>query len=189
MRIRYPFAAAFIFLLISAAWLGLAPLTTSPLNDKVLHLFYFFLLSATGYWTPDLPRRLLLKIVFFFVTIFLSIASEVLQAWLPNDRDFDPLDIAANVVGSGLALTLCSWYHKRMLERRRKQKIQGYGIVPAREGDDDLELGERGVVSVLEEGENEDDGADAWDEIGGSDGANGDIAGQVVDAKPTEVKD
>lgn len=77
-------------------------------------------------------------------TAGLSIGSEFLQGLLPNDRDFDPYDILANVIGSTLALLLCSWYHKRMLERRRANKH--YDIVPGEElGDDlerDVELGE-----------------------------------------------
>lgn len=47
------------------------------------------------------------------------------------------------MLGSGLALALSSWYHKRMLERRRKNKH--YDIVPGDEPadgeDNDVELG------------------------------------------------
>lgn len=61
-----------------------------------------------------------------------------------TERQFDPLDIAANIVGSLCALGLCSIYHKRMLDRRRRAK--GYGAVP-QEGDD-IEMGsqETGVT-------------------------------------------
>lgn len=76
-------------------------------------------------------------------TAGLAIGSEVAQALLPNGRDFDPYDILANVVGSTLALLLCSWYHKRMLERRRKNKH--YDLVPGEEGDGEEEDGERDV--------------------------------------------
>jgi hypothetical protein len=82
-----------------------------------------------------------------------------LQALLPNDRDFDPFDILANVVGSGLALAACSWYHRRMLERRRRNK-QHYDAVPGGEedlegldgGERDLELGEGFGVGQQETG-------------------------------------
>ena len=79
-------------------------------------------------------------------TAGLSIGSEIVQALLPNGRNFDPYDILANVVGSTLAILLSTWYHKRMLERRRKNKH--YDIVPGDEPaeDDeeerDVELGE-----------------------------------------------
>ena len=109
-----------------------------------------------------------------------------MQAIIPNnDRVFDPYDILANVVGSALALFLSSWYHKRMLERRRKNKV--YDIVPGDEpdGDVDVELGlvreqESGVIppdanggvqaeagaktDVTEELDNWDENAEDWDE-------------------------
>ena len=85
--------------------------------------------------------------------------SELLQAFLPNARQFDPLDIAANFVGSGTALGLCTVYHKRMLERKRRRK--GYGAVP--EGaEDDVELQgqESGVVDREADEDNE-----IWDDM------------------------
>lgn len=114
-----------------------------------------------------------------------------MQALLPNGRLFDPYDILANVLGSALALVLSSWYHKRMLERKRKNKH--YDIVPgedleAGEGEGDVELGEgmgaqgqqSGVVgsrdggdasagagrgpTVTEELDNWDENASDWDE-------------------------
>lgn len=80
------------------------------------------------------------------VTFGLGLGSEALQGLLPNGRQFDPLDIAANVVGSLLALGLCTLYHKRMLDRRRRAK--GYSTVPQDGEGDDLELGgqQTGVV-------------------------------------------
>ena len=91
--------------------------------------------------------------------------SEVLQGALPvqlhpsplyyislttpqNGRLFDPYDVVANVAGSLSALALSSWYHRRMLERKRKAKH--YLVVPT--GNDvDLELGE-GLHSEQETG-------------------------------------
>lgn len=77
-------------------------------------------------------------------------------------REFDPYDIVANVLGSGLAIALCNWYHKRMIERKRAAR--GYNAVA---GDDelDVELGEgvggqeTGVVRSTV-----DDELDRWDE-------------------------
>ena len=172
-----------------AGYFGLNAQIAAPINDKVLHFVCFFLLTIALYWSLDLPRRLLLKVILLSVTIILSIGSEVLQEVLPNGRQFDLLDIAANVVGSASALALCSWYHKRMLERRRRRKVQGYGIVPAGEGEDDVELGlgssaeEMGIA----QGEEDDDGAEAWDEIAAND--EGDLAMQHVEATPVESRD
>lgn len=127
----------------------------------------------------------------------MGIGSEVAQGLLPvrehqytakhhllrpdqNGRDFDPYDILANVVGSAIALALCSWYHRRMLERKRKNKH--YDIVPGDELDElddrDVELGEgvettheqeTGVVAVetptvTEELDNWDENAEEWEE-------------------------
>lgn len=72
-----------------------------------------------------------------------------MQAFVPNGREFDLYDIVANLVGSLAALGLCSWYHKRMLERKRSRKH--YNAVPG-EDDADLELGEGGLGGEHEEG-------------------------------------
>ena len=100
---------------------------------------------------------------------------------------FDPLDIVANMVGSLLALGICSWYHKRMLDRRRKRK--GYGAVP-QEGVD-LELGEGGG-SGQEIGIVEDEG-DAWDAMEAEDSVNGEAgvtpsSGSLGDDEPDVQK-
>lgn len=83
-------------------------------------------------------------------------------------REFDSYDIVANVSGSILALALCNWYHKRMLERKRAAR--GYAAVAGDE-DRDIELGESidgqesGVVrpTVDEELERWDENAEDWD--------------------------
>ena len=98
--------------------------------------------------------------------------SEVVQGLLPNERLFDPFDIAANVLGSMAALALCAWYHRRMLERKRRRKLQGYGIVADGEGEEDVELGEASgggqELGIVAE-EDEDDGGEAWDNMDGDD--------------------
>nr|POE64844.1 uncharacterized protein c11e3.10 [Quercus suber] len=152
LRIRHPFAAAFGVLLLASAYLGLSTqkIPQYGQSDKGLHFITFFLLTATFYWIFEIPRRRLIHLTLIICTAGLAIASEIVQAALPNDRLFDPYDIAANVLGSGLALGACSWYHKRMLERKRKNKH--YDIVPGDEGDlgddpeRDVELGRVGVA-------------------------------------------
>ena len=93
------------------------------------------------YWIIDGSRRRSLNLTLICVTFFLGLGSEVLQRLLPNGRVFDPYDILANSVGSMSALALCSWYHKRMLERRRLSK---YHIVPGDDLGQDVELGGTG---------------------------------------------
>ncbi|KFY31299.1 hypothetical protein V493_01232 [Pseudogymnoascus sp. VKM F-4281 (FW-2241)] len=173
MRIRLPFAGAFLFLLLGAAYLGLSSLQLAlHINDKALHTLTFFLLTLCFYWILDTSRRRTLNLTLSICTAFLGIGSEFLQALLPNGRAFDAYDILANVVGSLAAVALSTWYHKRMVERKRLRK--NYSAVPGEdgEGDMDLELGEgsaaqeSGVVprdtapaavSLEEE-------VDAWDE-------------------------
>ncbi|KAL2367569.1 hypothetical protein RJ035_001456 [Blastomyces gilchristii] len=160
LRIRYPFAGAFAVLCLLSAYVGLlpnsdnatpggddknkSPTSTRPSlqpNDKVLHLVTFFFLSLTFYWVLDTTRRRTLHLTIMVCTMGLGIGSEVLQALLPNGRSFDPFDVLANIVGSLGAVGLCTWYHKRMLERRRKARF-GTGLD---EVGDDVELGGVGV--------------------------------------------
>ncbi|KEQ97228.1 hypothetical protein AUEXF2481DRAFT_37759 [Aureobasidium subglaciale EXF-2481] len=175
MRIRKPFAAAFVVLLFIAASLGLAPnqLPQYKQSDKVLHFVTFFLITFCFYWIIETNRRRVIHFTLVACTVALSIGSEVVQGLLPNGREFDPYDILANVVGSLLALLACSWYHKRMLERRRAAR--NYQIVPGEE--QDIELGdnttdqENGVLpsseqpaNITEELDNWDENAEDWDD-------------------------
>ena len=70
----------------------------------------------------------------------LAVGSEVAQGLLPNDREFDPWDVLANVLGSLAALGLASAYHRRATDRRRRVKYSSLAE-DGLEGDD-LELGE-----------------------------------------------
>lgn len=118
-------------------------------NDKILHFVTFFILTLTFYWILDTTRRRTLNLTLLFITVGLGLGSEALQAILPSDHLFDPVDIAANIAGSLLALGLCTLYHKRMLDRRRKAK--GYGVVPQDGEDGDLEMGPQ-ELGVVEDG-------------------------------------
>ncbi|CAD6569822.1 MAG: hypothetical protein ASARMPREDX12_003081 [Alectoria sarmentosa] len=146
MRVRIAFACAFVLVLLGAAYIGLSSTQVPQVNDKVLHFLTFFLLTIAFYWILDTTRRRVLNFTLLVVTFGLGLGSEALQGLLPNGRQFDPLDIAANVVGSLLALGLCTLYHKRMLDRRRRAK--GYSTVPQGGDGEDLEMGgqETGVV-------------------------------------------
>lgn len=173
------------------------------MNDKVLHLLTFLLLTIVFYWILDTNRRRTLNLTLVVCTVILGVGSEFLQGFLPNGREFDLYDIVANVVGSLAGLGLCSWYHKRMLERKRSRKH--YTAVPGEEDleDGDIELGEgvgaqeegiteapgavdlgtgaagKSTTTLEEEVDNWDENAvDAWDEgdIGDGGGTNGDHA-------------
>ncbi|KAL2072153.1 hypothetical protein VTL71DRAFT_11496 [Oculimacula yallundae] len=148
MRIRLPFAGAFLFLSLCAAYLGLSTLQIpSLINDKALHFLTFFILTTVFYWILDTSRRRTLHLTLVTCTAFLGVGSEFLQEFLPNGREFDFYDIVANVLGSGLAVMLSTWYHIRMLERKRAKK--GYQVVNGDgEGEEDLELGEGLGVGV-----------------------------------------
>ncbi|TKA64864.1 hypothetical protein B0A55_10012 [Friedmanniomyces simplex] len=148
IRVRKPFAASFVLLLLAAAYLGLSDpkLPQYGQSDKGLHFLTFFLLTLTFYWIIETSRRRVVHFTLLICTGALSIGSEILQALLPNGRAFDPFDILANVVGSALALGLSSWYHKRMLERRRKNKH--YDIVPGEEPGEDEDVGGDGQRDV-----------------------------------------
>ncbi|KAL1982465.1 hypothetical protein VTN96DRAFT_1312 [Rasamsonia emersonii] len=187
MRIRYSFAGAFVLLLLLSAYMGLLPHSTSSSipaqlqpNDKFLHLVTFFFLSLIFYWIADTSRRRAMQFTLLVCTLFLGVGSEIVQGLLPNDRPFDPFDIVANVVGSLGAIGLCSWYHRRMLERRRKAR---FGALADGGAEDDIELGlgasagdgghdgtsrlgpqETGVTTLEQEVDNWDENAvDNWD--------------------------
>lgn len=116
------------------------------------------------YWIVDTSRRRTIHLTAVTCTLILGIGSEFVQGFLPNDRDFDVYDIAANVLGSLAGLGLCTWYHVRMLERKRKRR--NYDAVPG-EIDDDVELGEgqeSGVVDGPSRPTTLEEEIDNWDE-------------------------
>jgi len=173
LRIRtYP-AIAFTVLILASAYLGLAPSTLPSYqhSDKLLHFITFFLLTSCFYWMIETNKRKNLQLTLVVCTAGLGVGSEFAQAFLPNNRDFDIFDIAANIVGSLAGVGACLWYHKRMLERKRRNKTVNVG----EGGDDvfDVELGEglgpqeEGVVreATLEaEVDNWDENGEDWDD-------------------------
>ncbi|KAL8941225.1 MAG: hypothetical protein Q9211_001900 [Gyalolechia sp. 1 TL-2023] len=171
MRVRSPFAAGFTVLLLLAGYLRHSSLQIPQVNPQILHLIAFFLLTLTFYWILDTTRRRLLNLTLLLVTFALGFGSEAVQILLPESApespNFDPTNIVANVLGSLSALALCTLYHKRMLDRRRRSK--GYGIVPQDGEGEDLELGPSG----RQESEVVDAGED-WDDLHGVSSADGD---------------
>ena len=155
----------FVLLLLAAAYAGLTKLQLGEyVNDKLLHLVTFFLLTVAFYWIVDTNRRRTLHMTLVVCTLVLGVGSEFVQSFLPNDREFDIADIAANIVGSLAAIGLCAWYHKRMLERKRQRKT--YNPVPG-EDDGDVELGEgheNGVTAGSSRSRTLEEEVDNWDE-------------------------
>lgn len=145
-------------------------------NDKLLHLVAFFGLTLTFYFILDASRRRVLNLTLVVCTVILGIGSELVQGFLPNGRTFDPYDILANLVGSLSALGLASWYHKRMLERRRKARYTVLGQDGEELAQDDLELGEgsgpragpseqeTGITSSIPQSKSLEEEVDNWDE-------------------------
>ncbi|KAL9582128.1 MAG: hypothetical protein Q9212_003473 [Teloschistes hypoglaucus] len=166
MRVRYPFAGAFAVLLLLAGYLRISSTQIPQVNPRILHVICFFLLTLTFYWILDTSRRRSLNFTLLVVTCLLGLGSEALQIVFPNGRPFDPVNIAANVLGSLSALAPCTIYHKRMLDRRRRRK--GYGIVPQDGEGEDVELGETTVqqTGALDTG-------DDWDEVYGGSSTDG----------------
>jgi len=194
MRIRKPFAAAFIAICLLSALLGFSPsdykIPTYKQSDKALHFLAFFAVTVTFYWILETNRRKVIQLTFGVCTLGLGVASEVVQSLLPIGREFDPVDVFANVLGSGVGLALCNWYHKRMLERKRAAR--GYGAVAGDDFDErDIELGESttgqetGVTrpTVEEELENWDDNAEDWEDTEQAAGKNVENGGDLGTAK------
>jgi len=187
-------------LLLLAGYAGLTSLQLNEyINDKALHFLTFFALTIAFYWILDTNRRRTLNLTLVVCTAGLGLGSEIIQWLLPNGRVFDLYDVVANVVGSLAGLGLCSWYHKRMVERKRQRR--GYGEVPGEDGED-LELGEglgpgheegvttgesevdRGRPTLEQAVENWDENAvDEWDEDDG-----GDVGVATTSGKGKEVE-
>ncbi|KAG6056918.1 hypothetical protein E4U17_001840 [Claviceps sp. LM77 group G4] len=185
----------FLLLLMIAGYAGLSKLQLGGLvNDKVVHLITFFILTIVFYWIVDTNRRRTLNMTLVVCTLCLGVGSEFVQSILPNDREFDLYDIVANLVGSLAGLGLCSLYHKRMLERKRNQKA--YNVVPG-EDEEDVELRagqETGITvadvhssqprSLEEEVDNWDEHAtDEWDNEEGMASAGPDGSADIGDSK------
>lgn len=164
MRIRLPVAGVFLLLLLIAAYAGLTSIQLGQyVNDKALHFTTFFALTVVFYWVVDTNRRRVMNMTLVVCTIVLGVGSEFVQSFLDNGREFDLYDIIANVIGSLLGIGLCSWYHKRMLERKRRRR---YSAVPGEE-QGDVELGEgheSGVMEGSSRSQTLEEEVDNWDE-------------------------
>lgn len=169
------------------------------------------MLQLLFYWILETNRRRNLQLTLVVCPVILGLGSEVVQGILPvrssspnsiytkltipqNGREFDYWDIAANEVGCLLAIALSTWYHKRMLERKRAAR--SYLAVPG----DDIELGEgvsgqeTGVIdhttTVDEELDNWDENAEDWETTEpAEEAADGQKAAAPGAAAPAGVED
>lgn len=90
------------------------PLVSHPWGDKIAHVGMYAALAGSLYLvTAGLgwPRRRR-AVLAFGAAIAIGLVVETLQTWVPR-RAFDPLDLAANVVGA-VAITLWPRIAKRL---------------------------------------------------------------------------
>lgn len=124
MRLRTPIFVAFLVSCAATTFLGLGKKDLiSGGHDKVAHLIAFFVLTLLFYWSIDTVRKRAVTITFNVCWLAGSIGSEVIQHFATGgERKFDIYDIAANIVGSSIALALSFVYHGRLLARRKQQR-------------------------------------------------------------------
>ncbi len=83
--------------------------STAP-NDKLVHGLTFVALAVAGRWAGIRPVRLGLGLAAY------AVATEILQAVLPIDRDGDVRDFLADAMGIVFGLLL-SWLAVRVAQR------------------------------------------------------------------------
>lgn len=145
MRLRFSFAAVFLLLVLVSAYLGFADVTL-PVPDKLMHFVAFFGLTTAFYWIVETSRRRAMHATLVVCTGIGGIGSEFLQDFLPY-RDFDALDILANIAGSVTALGGSAFYHRRMLDRKRAARSQ-YQAVALNENDTGGEGGQGAIEYI-----------------------------------------
>lgn len=106
---------------MASAYLGFADIQL--IHDKLLHFVTFFVLSLLCYWILDAPRKRCINFTVVACTVLGGIGSEFAQSFLTT-RQFDINDIVCNIAGSGLAIALSAWYHKRLLDRKREARYK-----------------------------------------------------------------
>lgn len=124
MKIRIPFVVVFVALVALAGLLGLTR-SLRFTHDKLLHFTVFFVLALDFYWIFDATRKQCINLTGVAIGGLGGVGSEFLQALLAApERQFDPLDILFNLLGCLSAILLCSWYHNRLLKRRRNARYR-----------------------------------------------------------------
>lgn len=103
VHIRKIPAAIFIFSSLAGLYLGIVAASGAlPINDKIQHVVCYFVMGLSLYWTFDLSKRRAIQ--FTGAILFVSsVLSEFVQSYL-TVRAFDPIDIVANLLGSGTSI-------------------------------------------------------------------------------------
>ncbi|RKF64358.1 Uncharacterized protein C11E3.10 [Erysiphe neolycopersici] len=123
MRIRLPFAGSFLFLIAITGYASFSTYKPGEIvSNEPLHAITFFILTTCFYWILDTSRRRSFNLTLLVCTGFLGVGFGFIQSLLSNGHALDLYVILANLIGSLSALGLCSWYHVRMLGRKRLAK-------------------------------------------------------------------
>ncbi|ORX91177.1 hypothetical protein K493DRAFT_317470 [Basidiobolus meristosporus CBS 931.73] len=99
------------------AFLGFAPGLEVEINDKVLHFFCFGFLTSLIYFflnSPTLAQNVMRAAL---AALALGLSSEFVQGLLPY-KQFDWLDICANLLGSSVFLGASAAADARLRSRR-----------------------------------------------------------------------
>ncbi|KAK6197583.1 uncharacterized protein RJT21DRAFT_123413 [Scheffersomyces amazonensis] len=123
VSIRIPVLLVFIASLVLAGYLGFANVHFG--HDKLIHFITFFILTIEFYFTFDTKHKslkTLRSITLIVCTIGGGIGSEFIQSLVNENRVFDPIDIAFNILGSLLAVGLSSWYQTYLIKRAKEVK-------------------------------------------------------------------
>ncbi|ODV92176.1 hypothetical protein CANCADRAFT_83561 [Tortispora caseinolytica NRRL Y-17796] len=112
---------------ILVALLGFGPFDVP--FDKALHFIVFFIMTTLFYWVLDVSRKRAIQFTFVSCILLGGVGSEFVQSFSPY-RNFDAHDIPYNVAGSSLSLVLSAWYHRRMLDRKRYQRLHNTSTEP-----------------------------------------------------------
>ncbi|CCG81304.1 Uncharacterized protein C11E3.10 [Taphrina deformans PYCC 5710] len=132
VHIRKIPAAIFIVSSLAGLYLGIiAASGTLPIDDKLQHLVCYFFMGLSLYWTFDMSKRRAIQFTGAILVVS-SILSEFVQSFL-TARIFDPVDIVANLLGSGISIFINVSYHTRMLRRRREAKYSSLGLTDLEE--------------------------------------------------------
>ena len=108
----------FIYLL-NIAWLSLSPsynlpVVNIPYIDKVVHIGMYLGLSFVSGWSFDIGHKRM-KFMYLLVTgVFMyGVLMEILQRTMHNGRNFDFMDMIANLTGAILGILIYRYFDRK----------------------------------------------------------------------------